>query len=127
MAYGTYQTRNPKAVHNPLRSLPLFRPASAVFGPSATDKLVGELRNALWTVAGWERAYDKARATLGAANRHNIAWRRLSQRDAMRALNKVRAAMRANLRTIAKLEADLLALAVPADRWADAAASAVRA
>ena len=33
-----YQTRNPLAVHSPLRSMPLFRPASAVLGMSDQTK-----------------------------------------------------------------------------------------
>ena len=127
MAYGTYQTRNPKAVHNPLRSLPLFRPASAVFGPSETDRMIGALRQALYASAGWEQSFAKARAGLGRANRSAPQWRRANQRDAMRVLNATRAAMRANLRTIAALEAKLLALAVPADRWAQAAGAAAAA
>ena len=48
------------------------------------------------------------------------------QRDAMVALNKARGAMQTNARQIAKLQARLLALAVPADLWADAAALGAR-
>jgi len=126
MAYGTYQTRNPKAVHNPLRSMPLFKPLSSVFGPSATDRMVGDLRNAYYALQGWQQSYTKACKALGQANKSAPQWRRANQRDAMRALNRVRTAMRANLRTIATLEADLLAMAVPSDRWAEAAACAAR-
>ena len=119
-------TRNPRAQTNPLRSIPLIRSASILNRSTPPSRMIGELRNALWVVAGYEKLYAKARADLGRANTHNIAWRRRSQSDAMSALYRARAAMRANLRTIAKLEAALLALAVPADRWADAAASALR-
>lgn len=115
-----------RSEHNPLRSLPLLKSVSAVFGPDATDRLVAELRDALSYCSGWEREYAKACAALGKANKTAAQWRKSNQRTAMRALNTTRAAMRANLRKVATLEAELLALAVPADRWADAAAGVSR-
>lgn len=115
-----------RSEHNPLRSIPMFQTAALFQGPTEADRLVGDLRDALWLVTGLVRAYDAARAGLGRANGHNKAWRRSSQRDAMSALNKARGAMRSNARQIATLQARRLALAVPADLWADAAASAAR-
>lgn len=115
-----------RSEHNPLRSMPLVRSAVVSFGPTETDRLVGQLRDALWSVSGLVRAYDKARIALGKANGVNKAWRRKVQREAMTALNRARGAMKSNARQIAVLQARLLALAMPADLWADAAASASR-
>ena len=110
--------QDPRANVNPLRSLPLLRPASAIARPSATDLRVGELRRALYAVEGWVRAYAAARADLGRANRSILQYRRANQADAMRALNQVRAAMRANLRTITQNEVALLAAGVAPSAWA---------
>ena len=112
-----------RSEHNPLRSVPTFQAGLLMQGPSEADRLVGDLRNLLWSAPGLAAAYDKARAGLGRANGHNKAWRKKSQRDAMVTLNRARGAMRSNARQIAVLQARLLALAVPADLWADAAAS----
>ena len=115
-----------RSEHNPLRSMPLVRSAAVSFGPTETDRLVGDLRNLPWSVSALAKAYDKARAELGRANRVNPAWRKKTQRGAMIALNVARGAMRSNARQIATLQARLLALAVPADLWADAAALGAR-
>lgn len=116
-----------RSEHNPLRSVPTMRTASLLMGPSEADRLVGELRNLLWSASGYVAAYDKARTGLGKANGHNKAWRRASQRDALVVLNVARGAMRSNARRIATLQAKLLSLSIPADLWADAAlAGAVR-
>ena len=111
-------TRNPRAEHNPLRSLPLLRPASVIARPSANNLRVGELRRALYAVDGWARAYAAARADLGRANRSAPQYRRANQAGAMRKLNQVRAAMRANLRTITQSEIALLAAGVAPSAWA---------
>ena len=111
-------TRNPRAEHNPLRSLPLLRPASVIARSTENDLRIGELRRALYAVDGWARAYAAARADLGRANRSIPQYRRANQADAMRALNQVRAAMRANLRTIAQNEVALLAAGVAPSAWA---------
>ena len=55
-----------------------------------------------------------ARAKLGEVNNHDRQWRRASQADAMRALNKVRAGMRANYKALDAAKAALLTLGV---RW----------
>jgi len=115
-----------RSEHNPIRSVPMFQAASIFQGPTEADRLVGELRDALWSVSGLVRAYDKARIGLGKANSVNRAWRHKVQREAMTVLNCARGAMQSNARRIVKLQARLLALAVPADLWADAAASASR-
>ncbi len=53
---------------NPLRSISTFRPVDLVFGPSATDRLVGVLREAIGQRDGYCTAYADACATL-ACNR----------------------------------------------------------
>lgn len=55
-----------------------------------------------------------ARAKLGEVNTHDPKWRRQSQADGMRALNQIRAAMRANYRALDAAKSALLALGV---RW----------
>ncbi len=49
---------------NPLRSISTFRPVDLVFGPSATDRLVGVLREAIGQRDGYCTAYADACATL---------------------------------------------------------------
>ena len=99
--------------HNTFRSTPTLRPASGFFGPSKTDRLVGELRRAGDAMDGWTRMHDDARAKLGQANRKRPAVRRMHQAMALRSLNAVRAGMRANERSITRLQAELLALDMP--------------
>ena len=111
-------TRHPRAEHNPLRSLPLFCPAAAVVRSTETDRLIGALRSALYAVDGWKQSYGAARAALGQANRSTLQFRRANQRDAMRKLNAVRGAMRANLRLIATTEITLLAAGIAPSAWA---------
>jgi len=89
---GTYQTRNPLAACNPLRSIPLMRRASAVFGrswhdgtwnqpkpavvvkpvaapvPASVDP-AAELANAEANLRAAVRVYDYARKEIGEANR----------------------------------------------------------
>jgi hypothetical protein len=110
--------RNPRAEHNPLRSIPLFRPASILSRPSETDILVGALRRALYAVDALRRADAAARADLGRANRAAREYRRLNQAHAMRKLNAVRKQMRANYRLIADSEAELIAMGVSPSEWA---------
>jgi len=109
---ATYQTGNPRAVHNPLRSIPLFQSAGRAFGPSPADRLTGAFRVARDAVRGWTELYAAACAKLGRANTHNREWRRKSQAEAFRELNRVRAGMRANYRALDAAMAALLALGV---------------
>ncbi len=86
-----YQTRNLQAVHSPLRSIPLLRPAAAVFGTSWFDGSWNQpkmapvieaapapvapvhpermLANAEASLRDAQRAYDGARRVIGEANR----------------------------------------------------------
>ena len=89
---GTYQTRNPIAAANPLRSIPLVQRASEVFGrswhdgtwnqpkPAVVVELVAapapvlvnpaaELANAEANLRAAIRVYDHARKEIGEANR----------------------------------------------------------
>ncbi len=89
---GTYQTRNPIAATNPLRSIPLVQRASAVFGTSwhdgtwnqptpavavkpvaapapASVNPAAELANAQANLRAAIRVYDYARKEIGEANR----------------------------------------------------------
>ncbi len=109
---STLQTQISRSSRSPQRQLPLFQPAARVFGASPADRLIGEFRRARDAVQGWKDLDAAARAKLGQVNRHNAQWRRQSQAEAMRALNKVRAGMRANYRALDAAEAALLALGV---------------
>ncbi len=100
-------SRNPRAEYNPLRSIPLFRSPVRVFGPTARDRLVGAVRQTAQLNEGWAREYAKVRAALGKANRVPVENRRHCQAHAMRQLNAIRAAMKANLRATARAQAAL--------------------
>ena len=106
MAYSTHHTRSPQ------RQLPLLKAAAHVFGPSQTDRQIGDYRHARNAVQGWKASYAAACAKLALANTHDPKWRRLSQRDAFRAINAVAKAMRANYRALDAASAALLALGV---------------
>ena len=78
----TYQSTNPLARTNPLRSIPFMRPASALWRPAylpdeptpvvvaAPVDLVRELANAEALLRECVRVYDAARAGIGEANQH---------------------------------------------------------
>ena len=91
----TYQTSNPLAVYSPLRSIPLFQPASilhrapmpaflpspelvfteghgAPFVLSNHDMLARDLANAEAALRDVIRVYNAARAGIGEANRHTL-------------------------------------------------------
>jgi hypothetical protein len=79
----TYQSTNPLARSNPLRSIPFMRPASAVWHPAtlpdepapvaaAPVNPVRELANAEAHLRECIRVYDAARAGIGEANRHTL-------------------------------------------------------
>ena len=107
MSYSIYQPRR-----SPQRQLPLFKAAGYVFGPSPTDHLIGDYRHARNAVQGWKDMHTAACAKLAIANTHDPKWRRLSQRDAFRTINAIRAKMRANYRALEAATAGLLALGV---------------
>ena len=102
---------NQMAFHNAntLRAIPTFRPAGLVFGPSATDRLVGVLREAIGQRDGYCTAYADACAKLAWANRTKAAGRRVNQGIAMRAINVARATIRARVKAVVAARAALLA------------------
>jgi hypothetical protein len=111
---STQQTQISRSNSSSQRQRPLFQAAGVVFHSSPTDRLIGDFRRARDAVAGWKRMDAAARAKLGQVNSHDRQWRRASQADAMCALNKVRAGMRANYQALDAAKAALLALGV---RW----------
>ena len=80
----SYQSRNPLARSNPLRSIPFMRPASALWHPAtlpdepaqaagiAPVNPARELANAESALRDAIRVYDAARAGIGEANRHTL-------------------------------------------------------
>jgi hypothetical protein len=72
---------NTMAYHNAntLRAISTLRPVALVFGPSATDRLIGDLRRALDGRPGYTEMYAAACAKLGQANRTKPQWRRTNQ------------------------------------------------
>ena len=106
-----YGFRNPKAVHNPLRSMPLFTPAEQFFGPSPLVKATAALDDARMWVRQWGNAYQAARAELGNANRFGPATRQYWQREAMRKINQARVGLRKAMQKAQAAEIALAALA----------------
>ncbi len=94
---------------NTLRAISTLRPAALVFGPSATDRLIGDLRRALDGRPGYAEMYAAACTKLGQANRTKPQWRRANQAGALRQINAVRAAVRANAKAIAVARVALVA------------------
>ena len=101
-----------RSFRSPQRQLPLFQSPGRIFGPSKTDHLIGDYRHARNDVPGWKQQHAAACAKLAIANTHDPKWRRLSQRDAFRTINAIRAKMRANYRALEAATAALLALGV---------------
>ncbi len=107
----TYQTRNPLAVYNPLRSIPLLRPAAQVLGHSEQVK-------AEWALAAAQREVEARQgwvavhcAALGAANRLRGPMRRYWQANAFRQINSARAHLRAARKALVAAEVAMLAFA----------------
>jgi hypothetical protein len=116
-----YITNGRKAIMsnlNTLRAIPTARPAWMVFGPSATDRLVGALREAISRRDGYCTAYADACAWLARANRSRAEYRRANQRDAMRAINAARAAIRARAKAVVVARAALVAAGMTLDQIA---------
>ena len=145
MAYGTYQARNPRARHNPLRSIPLFLPASTVFRPAAEplpagpatlpftggfavaeptprDLAEGVLHVAENTRHGARLDYVRARAGIGLANRTSrpaSKWDKAAAYTVEQVRHRKSVAFAALNRALARLRA--------ADRQVAAAAAALAA
>lgn len=109
----TYQSTNPLARTNPLRSIPFLRPAAHVLRPVRSPLFLArwELDRALPDIASAEKQYAYARQCLGDANRRARGFgRRNAQAQAMRFLNKSRAALRAAHKRVAAAQAAVDAL-----------------
>ncbi len=88
----TYQSTNPRAVANPLRSLPLYTPAHRVMGWTEMQATRSLLVQAEAAVAIYRANLISAHAVLGDANRvRNVERRRRHQGVAMRCINQARA------------------------------------
>ena len=109
----TYQSTNPLARTNPLRSIPFLRAPEHVLRPvrSALYLAEWELNLALPCAPSAEKQFAYARQCLGDANRYprGIA-RRNAQAQAMRFLNKSRAKLRAAHKRLAAAQAAVSAL-----------------
>jgi hypothetical protein len=107
----SYQTRNPLAVHSPLRSAPFFRTRAEVFGPTKEDALRIQMAQELSYLPDLIEGVAYACKALGEANRMKKPMRRFWQGKAMRGINAERARVRACRKAIAALQNQLLALA----------------
>ena len=105
----SYQTRNPRAVANPLRSIPSFRPASAVLGWTEAQKAAWCLERDTTGMAAAESAYAAACAALGKANRLK-AMRRHWVAKAFQLINQRRAQLRQARLSLAASQATVAAL-----------------
>jgi hypothetical protein len=110
----TYHSRNPLARANPLRSLPLIRPAGATFRMSDQDRAVWPLQIARRDVPLLEKRYAVYCAALGAANRMRGPMKRHWQAQAFRQINAARAQLRAARKALVVAEAAMLQFAVAA-------------
>ena len=103
-------TRNPRAETNPLRSIPLFKPAATVLAPGVRQVLEANLKAARVSIATSTEHLAAACASLGRANRLKGYARRRYQGEAFRWINRARANLRAARKALAAAEAGLLAL-----------------
>ena len=123
----SYQTRHPKAFVHPLRSIPMFRPASvlgAAFIPASHARALAaqKVEQARVEIADASEAYGEAKAAVGAINRmsrrdrHDRAIysdRYVARRrsEAFGTMNRRRAHFLRAHKALAAAEAALLALA----------------
>ena len=107
-------TRHPLAAANPLRSIPLIRPAGATFRMSDQDKAEWALQIARRDVPAAEKRYAVYCAALGAANRMRGPMRRHWQAQAFHQINSARAQLRAARKALVTAEAAMLQFAVVA-------------
>ncbi len=105
----TYQSANPLARANTLRSIPLIRPATAVLGHSNAFKADWALQIARRDLAIHEAYLPHAYAALGSANKVRGPMRRTWQAKAFRAINTARADISTARKAVAAAEAAMLA------------------
>ena len=106
----TYQTRNPKAVHSPLRSIPLFRPAAQVLGSTPQQRLMAQASAAKTAIDLSSDHYRAACQSLGRANKLKGYARRRYQGEAFRWINRARANLRKARKDLEAARTALLAL-----------------
>ncbi len=112
-----YQSRNPLARTNPLRSMPFYRAPGAIVPMTDLDMAKWKLDQAMRFLPTLEAGYAGARAALGQANKVRGPMRRFWQAKAMRALNQARAQLRATRKQLAEAQIAVL-LATPEARAA---------
>ena len=98
---------------NPLRSIPLFRPASQVLGWTALEKATFILERDRGAVESLEARYANACTALGEANRLRNPMRRHWQATAFRSINSARAQLRQARKALIAAEAAMLQLSLP--------------
>ena len=94
---------------NTLRAISTFRPAWMVFAPSGTDRLVGELREAISRRDSYCTAYADACAKLVWANRTRPEYHCADEALAIRKINAARATIRARAKAVVAARTALLA------------------
>ena len=108
--FRCYQTRNPKAVHSPLRSIPLFRPGAQVLGPTPQQRLLAQAAAARTAIDLSAEHYRAACLSLSRANKLKGYARRRFQGEAFRWINRARANLRKAQKALLAAETALLAL-----------------
>ena len=96
------------------RQLPLFQSPGRIFGLSAADRLANALQIAQDARNAMLDAYAVHCARLGRANGLPLQYRQAAKRDAFIRINLWRKALRENARKVAAMQAELVALGVPA-------------
>jgi hypothetical protein len=103
-------TRNPRAEHNPLRSIPLFRPAAQVLGHTPLQRLMAQAAAARTSIDVSTEHFRAACQSLGRANKLKGYKRRRYTGEAFRWINRARANLRKARKELQAAEAALLAL-----------------
>lgn len=104
-------TRHPLAAYNPLRSMPLIRPAHEVFGHTERFKADWALQIARRDVGIYEQALAHCYVVLGQANKVRGPMRRHWQSKAFRNINSTRGSLRAARKALVAAEAAMLTFA----------------
>jgi hypothetical protein len=103
-------TRNPRAEHNPLRSIPLFRPAAQVLGHTPLQRLMIQAAAARASIELSTDHYLSACQSLGRANKLKGYKRCRYTGEAFRWINRARANLRKARKELQAAEAAMLAL-----------------
>ena len=106
----TYQSTNPLARANPLRSIPFIRPAAAVLGHSDAFKAEWALSIARRDIDICEARLARCCFVLGEANKVRGPMRRHWQSKAFRGINTARAGLRKARKALIAAETAMLQL-----------------